>query len=680
MSDNMSETPQFDETVIEETQNIEEQIDPNTVLKAAVENNVDINKQEEHGKIVPMPRPVKPKKQEDPNATAKELFKEHMEKWVRDNPHPPACIDSPDSRQEYTKAFKDWTQRITEEKEKIRKELGLTADDVKPIEREQLSEHKKTTIDDNTTLIKEHTDNVQVATSAKEEFQETKPDTKEPDSAPVQKENEKPSETEEDGFVLETELYKKEATEEEDVEEEATIDLNEDTGLIPHVIIDEDTEEHIPELIIDTKGDITVEQEGAKEKTDVQKETEDLEEKISKRTGTKIHGYNIDSVLSSVSTENQVLKKLRKYNIPIEKIEASINTSEESTHQAFLNQYNTPSKSPIIAPRISRFPLLLSGYYAEMRNYTYGEHASVVKNATNPDLKYSNRLQEELVSLFKHITWTSYQLETKEQFTFDKWATITKFPDLKQFYYGAFDATYPGETSYRITCGARNCNHEFSVVRTNRELNYILQKDIKPDFIRNVLLEKIPVRELRTLQPYIEANSIYEGKVLPSYHFKIGYTVPSIRDILEWLTVFEEELTDYEDFNGLVDPEKPEHNVLKLFTHICKVTVPVIMGKNTDGKDIIRFHCVDATIADAEKRLENRKYILKLLKDLDKDIFRELFTGKEVAEKVKLVGIVHMLHNITCPNCGVNLVRIPIDMEDTFFMEAVQTVRTISLY
>jgi hypothetical protein len=475
-------------------------------------------------------------------------------------------------------------------------------------------------------------------------------------------------------FVLEGDLYKKpvDVFDGENDEEEEIIE--QDT--VPHIDLN-DQNIKPTEIIIDESGKLKPIEEDGKEK---KKGGNVLEHRLAEKSNMDIHGYGIDDLGASVVSENQVLSKLRKFDIPVEKITA-INADEASTHQAFLKQYMSPSLSPIVAPRLSRFPVLLSGYYAEMRNYTYGEHSSVIKNATNPDLKYSNRFQEELVSLFQHITWTSLTDPTKNPLTFEQWIKATLFPDLAQFYYGAFDATYPGVTNYRVTCGVRDCGEEFSVGRTNKELNYILRKGIKPSFIRDILMERIPAAELKNLSVYRDAHTLYEDKVLPDIHFRIAYGIPTIMDILEWLTVFDETLGDeYEDFNGLVDTDKPEHNFLKLFTYIKKVTVPVTIGQDEKGRDILRFHCIDGSLEDNAKRLENKKQIMMLLKDLDKDIFRELFTGKEVKAMVDMVGIVHMLHNVKCPKCGTNLIRIPIDMADTFFMEVASTQRAILQY
>lgn len=490
------------------------------------------------------------------------------------------------------------------------------------------------------------------------------------------------SKTPEESFVLESDMAQEEEEPEETIVEETEdedVEFNTEDLFIPHQDLSKGETADV-ELVLDEKGEIVVDNKPEEESAKVEKAVAKLDKRIQRRTSSVIYGNGIgDNILSSVATENTMLKELRKLEIPNNKVVA-VNTDEKSTHQAFLKQYTSPSQSPIIAPRMVRFPLLLSGYYAEMRNYTYGEHQSVVRNATNPDLKFSTRLQEELISLFSHIVWTSI----KPNISFDEWVAFTKFPDLQQFYYGAFDATYPGETPYNITCGIESCANQFTVTKNNRELNYAVHKSITDRFLHDVLLEKIPASELKNTPIYKEANTLYEEKVLPQIHFKVHYGVPSILDVLEWLAAFDDQLSDdFEDFNGLLDETVSGHNVLKLYTYIQKLTVPVIVGKDNKGRNILRFKCIDATkddIVNDSNSLSNKKMIISLLKNLDKDIFRELFTGEEVAKKLRLVGIVHMLHNVKCPACGTNLIRIPIDMQDTFFTEAIKTVRAIAQY
>jgi hypothetical protein len=396
-----------------------------------------------------------------------------------------------------------------------------------------------------------------------------------------------------------------------------------------------------------------------------------------KTTKTGIYG-NKEGEVASVSAESPTVKKIKSFDIPPDKIKILSDPNIQATaEKAFKAQYLDITQSPIV-PRYSRVPFIMSGYYADFGAYSYGDLINYVNILTNPDMKTSERLLERMKNVYKYLQKVSF---SEERPTLDIWLKKTKIADLNQAMYGVFDATYPGKSTYNISCGHSGCGHRFDVEKTNKELNFALQKGMRPDFIVKVLKGQLPKEELLTTPIYKDAQELYEGKVISEYNYKISYGVPSIYETYEWLLVFEEILFDsFENFDALFDEEKEGHNLLKLFTYISKVTVPVIIGKSTTGEDIINFYCIDGTVDNQEKRLENKKQILQLLMGLPKNLLAELFTGKEVAEKLKLEGIIHMLHNIKCPNCGSNLIRIRLDIGLSFFIEASQTVGKISTF
>ena len=306
----------------------------------------------------------------------------------------------------------------------------------------------------------------------------------------------------------------------------------------------------------------------------------------------------------------------------------------------------------------------------------YGDMLSLTRLVSEDNVSFSRIFTEQLKVIYKHLTWWSVS-DTRPEL--DEWLEKTYMPDIDQFFYGIFDATFPGETEYPITCGNETCGHSFSVTKENRALNFALERGITADFIRGVITGKVPVEEMRKTEVFKEAHTYYDKKVLPTYQYKVCYGIPTLKDIVEWISVFETELYEsFEDFTGLVDEDAPEHAILKVLTHIKNIIVPVVVGKSSEGKDIINFYMIDTGEADDNKRYENRRQIVQLLMALPKEVFRELFKGEEIQTKLRTRGMVHMLHNVECPNCKATLVRIPLDMSSIFFTEATRTVRLIS--
>jgi chemotaxis protein histidine kinase CheA len=452
-----------------------------------------------------------------------------------------------------------------------------------------------------------------------------------------------------------------------------------------HRVITEEDEKNNEDFIVDSENkEKIVEEESLSEKEKEEKEERQkkLDALFEKRTGFKVYGGE-GGVPCLFASDNPNVKALKEFNIPTDKIKP-IENNDEALRKNFLEQYITLTNakdSTVVDHRVTRFPCLLSGYYAEMTDYSIGELTSVIRVIRNPELKFASKFQQELVSIYNHISWTSLKPDG-EKLTFDEWVKATKFKDLDMFYYGAYDATYPGESKYDITCG--NCRNQFTVTKTNRALAYLLQNGndplLKDTFIKDVLMERLPSSELKKTLIYNKANTNYSDKVLKPHNIRVSYGNPSLLDILEYLAIFESTLDEIEDFEAIIDDSMDGHNVLTMYTMIKSIVVPVKKGKNADGKSVIGFYEVSTEVEDDDQRMENRRYIVEILKSLPESEFAELFTGKEIAERKRLVGITTILHNITCPTCNANISRIPIDMRGNFFMKTATAIDQIDQF
>lgn len=544
-------------------------------------------------------------------------------------------------------------------------EVSFNEDEVlESLEKKKPNDLLKDSLNEETTNI---TQEEKTEESEKKEY--IKPEIVEVAETPIVKK-------EEETFVLQEDISNK--SKEEEVkdnvsDEDLILKLNISESInVPRLNVDE-VDDKPSEFVIDDNKNKPV-KKAKKSKDDDLKE--EIENRIIASTGYTVYGGENGSP-SSFSSDNPFTKRFKNNKVPAEKIKQI--RSVEDLESLYMEQYNN-SQSGANSPRITRFPLLLSGYYAEMTNYTYNDIAGVVRISRNPEMRFMRRLQEELVSLYNHISWTSVT-KPGEKLSFDDWCEITMFPDINQFYFGAFDATYPGETTYNIFCG--NCENDFNVTLSNKQLCYALQNygkdsDLSDKLIKDILLNRVPASKLKETSVYIKAHELYEDKVIRPETIKVSYGVPTILDVLEYISVFEEVLTEFNDFGDLINEGTENHNILKLYTYIKKLTVPVVVGKNNDGKDIIDFYCIDTTVKDPKERMKARRNIINQLKNMPKDSFAQLFSGKEVAQKIHLKGIQHMIHNVKCPNCGRNVVRVSIDMSSNFFMEAAQTVDRVT--
>ena len=451
------------------------------------------------------------------------------------------------------------------------------------------------------------------------------------------------------------------------------------------VITEGEKEEEKEDIVVDYENKEKIVTEDTLSEKDIQEKEErrkKLEEMYEKRTGFKVYGGE-DGIPFAYASDNPNVKALREYDIPTDKIKPIAN-DDENLKKSFMEQYITLTNakdSTVVDHRITRFPCLLSGYYAEMTDFSIGELTSIIRILRSTEYDFAYKFQQELVTIYNHISWTSLK-PNGEKLTFEEWLKATKFKDLDMFYYGAYDATYPGKSKYDITCG--NCHSVFTVEKPNRGLAYLLQNGndplLKDTFIKDVLMERLPSTELKKTLIYKKANTNFDEKVIKPHNIRISYGCPSLLDILEYLSVFKGTLTDIEDFEALIDEDMDGHNILTLFTLIKSITVPVKRGVNAEGKTVLGFYKVDTEIEDDDQRMENRKYIVSILKSLPEKEFADLFTGKELAERKRLVGITTILHNITCTNCNANIARIPIDMRGNFFTKTVATVDQIEQF
>lgn len=468
-------------------------------------------------------------------------------------------------------------------------------------------------------------------------------------------------------------------------EEESLMNSIDPKSRMHRVITDDDKNEEKEDIVVDYENKEKIVTEDTLSEKDI-KEKENrrmkLEEMWEKRTGFKVYGDD-GGIPFAYASDNPNVKALREYDIPTDKIKPIAN-DDENLKKSFMEQYITLTNakdSTVVDHRITRFPCLLSGYYAEMTDFSIGELTSMIRILRSTEYDFAYKFQQELITLYNHISWTSLK-QNGEKLTFEEWLKATKFKDLDMFYYGAYDATYPGISKYDITCG--NCHSVFTVEKSNRGLAYLLQNGndpmLKDTFIKDVLMERTPASELKKTLIYKKANTNFDEKVIKPHNIRISYGCPTLMDILEYLSVFKETLTDIEDFEALIDEDMEGHNILTLFTLIKSITVPVKRGVNQEGKTVLGFYKVDTEIDDDVQRVENRKYIISILKSLPEKEFADLFTGKELAERKRLIGITTILHNITCTNCNANIARIPIDMRGNFFTKTVTTVDQIEQF
>ena len=461
-------------------------------------------------------------------------------------------------------------------------------------------------------------------------------------------------------------------------------------------VIDE-SEDVNEEIVVEDKGKKIKVDEKVDEDIETKIETKEKElEKVLKEANSITESYNYYSAEKGnfapfVSSENKILKHFSKTKLDAEKIQTTTKANDPANEDLFIKQYITQesaSSSPIAAPRITRVPLLLSGCYVEIKNFTYTEMADYARKVTEPNITFKEKLLRELDAIYKHITWTSF-MKKGEILSYDDFVSKIKFPDYEQLFFAMYDASFPGITTWNITC--RRCKQTTSVERTSKQLCYILNNRndsvLTDRFLHDILLQKLPVEQMKNTRVYQFANSLWDGKVIYPNNIKVAYETPTILDVIETLDIIESNYSqDFPDTGDIMDSEKPNGKILLLFCAIKKLWVPLVTGKDKDGRNIIRFHELDATFkgvtdAEAEERIKAKDHIINVLMNLPEEQFAQLFSGRDVRLRVKAEGIAHFVNNVECsnPECKAHIGNIPIDMRDSFFGRTTEIARSTNL-
>lgn len=386
------------------------------------------------------------------------------------------------------------------------------------------------------------------------------------------------------------------------------------------------------------------------------------------KINTDSKDYDHPIVLTS---DNPFIEELESFTPDLDKILIKDSDMSDPKEVEVLNQYINPKKSPIVMPRVVKVPLLLSGYSADIRAYSNNDLFAV--NRTNHDetLPYSARMRKEIESLWEHISWDSKGYYND----FNKFIKNTFIEDIDMLYFGAKDATYPGAATYNITC---SCGHEFTVTKKNHDLHVLVQRGLKPQDIKDILLnensensnlyEKLSIRK--------EAQSDIKKMLSNKTIVELGLC--TIERYLEWLTVLEGLFgtsgSEYPDISSIEDPSSKGHIYYKMFTYIKRLSLPTIVGKTPKGQNIIGYRGINCTVDNAEVRVANMYRTASFISSMHTDALVEILTGKDIRAMWSIRGIKHRIADIVCPNpeCKAELV-IPLNIRDHFFGEAERT-------
>ncbi len=350
------------------------------------------------------------------------------------------------------------------------------------------------------------------------------------------------------------------------------------------------------------------------------------------------------------TTTNTYLKTLQKLkDVTIDQINIS---DVESSDQNFRIAYEDSRKNMLMAPRLSKVPLILSGYHAEISAFSHSDILSLVRNMDSADFVRKTVMIAN--SIYEHVISTS-----RGDMTFEQWIAATKYPDLMSLFFGIYSGTYPGVNPYKITCPHDDCGEEFFVDVNNNDLAYISSPLIRDKDLQTIMSGSDAA--IKELEIYKVANPKKPvAKLLDESRIYVEYTIPSIKDFLDTITAIQGS-KKYTNVANIENYESLEFRFLYIYPYISKIGLPVIV-KN-EGRSEVSW-----------KTTNDRNMIVSIVNALTQKDFESLYDKKEVYDLINERGVQFSIKAMNCPKCQKRIDSVPLDIKTIFFTLAQETL------
>jgi hypothetical protein len=221
---------------------------------------------------------------------------------------------------------------------------------------------------------------------------------------------------------------------------------------------------------------------------------------------------------------------------------------------------------------------------------------------------------------------------------FKTWLKVTSFYDLPSLMYGIYCQTFPGDTTFEISC--RHCQENTDVVVNNdtlisvkdeetySKLNEIINNNKKAeDLLNNSIVNK------------------YSRSVLPESKILVDIQTPSLWNHLELLaSVDKRTIGEMEDVIGTM------MFIKNLFV--------------LDMKELQR------TGKPKYYPISDKNQIINILRNLE--VYDAKALGDAIAERSDKYAIGYKIQNFKCSKCSNDVGEIPVDVEQLLFSQILQ--------
>lgn len=269
-----------------------------------------------------------------------------------------------------------------------------------------------------------------------------------------------------------------------------------------------------------------------------------------------------------------------------------------------------------------------SGYIAHMESIRLAD----INSITNSTMDMYASKQKLYKTIFSKINTTSIG-----KMDYKTWLRVTSFFDLPSLMYGIYNQTFPGDTTFEITC--RHCQQPTDVIVNNETLIDVKDEETYAKLGEIVNHAKKPEDLLKD-----SIVNKYTRSVLPEDKVLVDIQTPSLWNHLELLaSVDKRQLEELDDVIGTM-----------------------LFIKNLYVLDISALQKGQVKYSE----VTDKNQIVNILRNLEVNDAKAL--GDAIADRTEKYAIYYKIKDHNCSKCGNSVGDIPVDMETMLFTQILQ--------
>jgi hypothetical protein len=269
-----------------------------------------------------------------------------------------------------------------------------------------------------------------------------------------------------------------------------------------------------------------------------------------------------------------------------------------------------------------------SGYIAHMESIRLAD----INSITNSTMDMYASKQKLYKTIFSKINTTSIG-----KMDYKTWLRVTSFFDLPSLMYGIYNQTFPGDTTFEVTC--RHCQQPTDVIVNNETLI-----DVKDEATYSKLAEI--VNHAKKPEDLLKDSLVnkYTRSVLPDDKILVDIQTPSLWNHLELLaSIDKRQLEELDDVIGTM-----------------------LFIKNLYVLDISALKQGKVKYSE----VTDKNQIVNILRNLEVNDAKAL--GDAISDRTEKYAIYYKIKDHNCSKCGNSVGEIPVDMETMLFTQILQ--------